>query len=66
MASHKCPGCGEGRVPAHMLACNKCWFRLPKCLRDDIVFSWRHDHENHRHFVADAIEWFVENSRSPR
>jgi len=49
-----------------MLACNKCWFRLPKCLRDDIVFSWRHDHENHRHFVADAIEWFVENSRSPR
>jgi len=49
-----------------MLACNKCWFRLPKRLRDDIDFSWRHDRDNHPHFVADAIEWFAEDSRSLR
>lgn len=41
--THRCPapGCGED-VPQNRFACPRHWFALPKDLRDELWFAYRH------------------------
>lgn len=61
MTVHECPGgCGV-RVAYVRLACNRCWARLPKPLRDDVLlaYRWRKDDPmRHLRAVSKALEWF--------
>lgn len=40
--SHQCPGpeC-EATVPASMLVCRSCWYRIPKAIRSSVWWAWK-------------------------
>lgn len=64
---HGCPGdCGE-TVARHQLACRRCWFRLPKPLRDRIDGAYRARRSApfdaariraHRQLLVEATTWY--------
>ena len=64
MSTHSCPGgCGL-QVPQHQLSCKRCWFTLPKPMRDDINAAYRQraaDPVAHRRLVVAALSWYRDN-----
>jgi hypothetical protein len=39
--THECPGPGcEVQVPAHMLACSRHWYQVPRPLRTAVWRAW--------------------------
>lgn len=60
---HECPGVGcDASVPNSMVACGRCWRRLPKPYRDAI---WRgirdRDAGAHGDALAAAYGWYERN-----
>lgn len=55
-----CPGgCGRENVPSHLVACRRCWFRLPKSLRNTVWNAlYSGDLKVHVSALADVMEWY--------
>lgn len=60
-AAHVCPGCGKPGIPHGVFACKRCWYRLPKRLRDDINHGWRYDLALHQDATDEAMCWYAEH-----
>lgn len=59
--THDCPG-GCGRQVAQIsYACKKCWFRLPKSIRDTIWRGYKGSSTEHRAGMSMAHDWYKEN-----
>ncbi len=67
--NHTChwPGCGKQCPPA-MWGCKRCWFRLPKRLRDKIWATYRSGQEvnmtpsrEYLTVVEEVQDWIKEN-----
>lgn len=64
MTTHECPGGCGFEVPQHQLACKRCWFKLPKHLRDDVNAAYRRrasDPVAHRRALVAALSWYRDN-----
>lgn len=59
---HDCPGCDRPGIPRSLLACKRCWARLPKVQRDVINESYRlGDSPRHSEAIAVAMAWYRAN-----
>jgi hypothetical protein len=59
--THTCPGgCGRAGVPFRLLACQPCWYRLPRDIRRALQTVKRHTPQ-HRDALEVAIGWYDAN-----
>lgn len=63
---HDCPGCDEPGVPFRMLACRRCWARLPGDLQTAVYRGLRRGWHSDAHLaaLADAAAWYRANPLS--
>lgn len=75
--THACPGCAQPGVPRHMLACKRCWFRLPQDIRNQVNGTYYNRRRSarspsigaavaaHQAALAKAIEWYRAHPVTP-
>lgn len=62
--THACPGCKVDGVKQTEFACRRCWFRLPKPLRDALWDAYRRGSVTaHSEAMAACTRWYEDHPR---